>query len=279
MSYTKLFNSIITSTIWTEDDKTRILWITMLALADKNGEVQASIPGLARVAGMSVGDCEAAITKFLGPDPYSRTPDDDGRRIELIGGGFALLNHGKYREMASRDESIAANAERQRRHRDKLKRNATVTESNATVTPRNATVTDTLHIAEAEAEADTKAEREGREERPTPPLRLVEILPTGAAQDMLALQSRIQGLKKEWKLALTYEEQQAMLKNGACLYSLEDADWERLNAYLAAKVPEGAGYWQPRNRGQFIASLPDVHGHACRWEEKQGLAPKKKGWA
>ena len=96
---------------------------------------------------------------------------------------------------------------------------------------------------------------------------------------MLALQARVQGLKKEWRLALTYEEQQAMLKNGACLYSLEDADWARLHAYLAAKVPEGAGYWQPRNRGQFIASLPDVHGHACRWEEKSGNAPKKKSWS
>lgn len=154
MSYTKLFNSIITSTIWTEDDKTRILWITMLALADKNGEVQASIPGLARVAGMSIPDCEAAIGKFLGPDPYSRTPDDEGRRIEAIPGGWALLNHGKYREMASRDESIAANAERQKRHRQKLKRNAPVTHSNALVTPRNASVTDNPHIAEAEAEAD-----------------------------------------------------------------------------------------------------------------------------
>ena len=157
--YTKLFNSIITSTIWTEDDKTRILWITMLALADKNGEVQASIPGLARVAGMSVQDCETAINKFLSPDPYSRTPDDEGRRIEVIPGGWGLLNHGKYRDMASRDEQKEAEAERKRRYRDRQKRNKSG-DSEMGHVPKcpkmSHDVPKTLHIAEAEAEADTE---------------------------------------------------------------------------------------------------------------------------
>ena len=70
-NYTKLFNSIVTSTIWTEDDKTRIIWITMLAMSDKNGEVQASIPGLARLSGISIEDTEKAIKKLMEPDAYS----------------------------------------------------------------------------------------------------------------------------------------------------------------------------------------------------------------
>lgn len=149
-NYTKLFNSIVTSTIWTEDDKTRIVWITMLAIADQNGEVQASIPGLARLAAVSISDAEMAIAKFLGPDPYSRTPDNDGRRIAKIDGGWELLNHAKYRRMASLAEAKEANAERQRRHRE---RNASVTHRNATVTPQ----TD-----KAEAEADTKENKSGK---------------------------------------------------------------------------------------------------------------------
>ena len=40
--YTKLFNSILASTIWRADDKTRIVWITLLAMADKHGIVEAS---------------------------------------------------------------------------------------------------------------------------------------------------------------------------------------------------------------------------------------------
>ena len=156
MAYTKLFQSIVTSSIWTEDDKTRIVWITMLAIADKNGEIQAAIPGLARLAGVSVNDAETAINKFLSPDHYSRTKDDGGRRIELIDGGWSLLNHGKYRAMASKDEARTANAERQSRFREKQFRNASVTKSNAKVTLSNATVTHDRDIAEAEAEAEAK---------------------------------------------------------------------------------------------------------------------------
>lgn len=116
-NYTKLFNSIITSTIWTEDDRTRIVWITMLALSDQHGEIHASVPGLARVAGVGVNDAEVAIEKFLSPDKYSRTPDHDGRRILEIDGGWMLLNHEKYRKMASKEDAKEAAAERQRRKR------------------------------------------------------------------------------------------------------------------------------------------------------------------
>lgn len=149
MGYTKLFNSIITSTIWTEDDKTRIVWITMLALADKNGEVQGSVPGLARLSGVSVEAAEAALKKFLSPDLHSRTKDDEGRRIEVIDGGWHLLNHAKYRAMASKDEAKQSNAERQKRYRDRQKRNG---HQSRKVTNRDGTVTHDRDIAEADSE-------------------------------------------------------------------------------------------------------------------------------
>jgi len=159
-NYTKLFNSIVTSTIWTEDDKTRIVWITMLALSDQNGEVQSSIPGLARMAGVSVKDTENAISKFMESDEYSRTPDNEGRRIAKIDGGWELLNHAKYRRMASLADKKEAASKRQKRFRDRnatvTHSNATVTHSNATVTHSNATVTPKTYIAEAEAEAEAE---------------------------------------------------------------------------------------------------------------------------
>jgi len=85
--YVKIHQNILTSSIWSEDDATRIVWFTLLALADKHGEVNAAIPGLASQAHVSVDACEAAIKKFLGPDKYSRTPHCEGRRIEAIDGG------------------------------------------------------------------------------------------------------------------------------------------------------------------------------------------------
>jgi len=154
MSYTKLFSSIVTSTIWTEDADTCKIWVTMLAIANKHGEVQASIPGLAQISGMSLEATEIAIEKFLSPDKYSRTSDDEGRRIEKIDGGWLLLNHAKYRAMASKDEEKTATAKRQAAFRDRQKRNEKVTDSNGLVTPCNGDVTENRDIAEAKAEAD-----------------------------------------------------------------------------------------------------------------------------
>jgi hypothetical protein len=145
MAFTKLFSSIITSTVWMEDDQTRLVWITMLALADKNGEVQGSVPGLARIAAVPVDACRVALTLFLSPDPDSRTKDDEGRRIEEIDGGWLLLNHAKYRKMASKEEQIEKATARTRRYRAKRDRNALST-------PVHDIPTD----AEAEANTDTK---------------------------------------------------------------------------------------------------------------------------
>ena len=151
MAFTKLFSSIITSTVWMEDDQTRLVWITMLALADKNGEVQGSVPGLARIAAVPVDACRAALTLFLSPDPDSRTKDDEGRRIEEIDGGWLLLNHAKYRKMASKEEQIEKATARTRRYRAKRDRNALSTP-----------VHDIPTEAEADTDTDTEAEKKER---------------------------------------------------------------------------------------------------------------------
>jgi hypothetical protein len=102
--FTKLFNTIVTSTIWQEDDKTRIVWITMLAIADHDGIVSAAVPGLASVAHVDVGSTEKALKNLASPDEYSRTQDFEGRRIEVIDGGWLILNYEKYRKMLSEEE-------------------------------------------------------------------------------------------------------------------------------------------------------------------------------
>ncbi len=170
MAYTKLFNSIITSTIWSEDDQTRIVWITMLAIADKNGEVQGSIPGLARIAGVPVEACRTAINKFLSPDVDSRTKDDEGRRIDVIEGGWHLLNHGKYRNMASDADRAEKSAIRQAKHREKVKRNAPtchtiVTDSNAPITPESHQIPQA--DTNTDTDSDSKAERKTKLNKPT----------------------------------------------------------------------------------------------------------------
>jgi hypothetical protein len=167
-----------------ESDKTRIVWITLLALADKNGEVQGSIPGIARLAGVSVEDCRKAFDCLLGPDTDSRTKTLDGRRVVAIDGGWELVNHSKYRALASKEESIASNAERQRRFRA---RNGIVTQSNALVTDHNAPVTQSRDIAEAEAEAEEKTKTVG---------------PNGKAVVPETTKSRVKFTDPEWLQSL-----------------------------------------------------------------------------
>jgi hypothetical protein len=55
----------------------------MLAMADKRGRVWASIPGLANRARVPVEAAQQAIDHFLSPDLYSRTKDNEGRRVEV----------------------------------------------------------------------------------------------------------------------------------------------------------------------------------------------------
>lgn len=102
--YTKLFNTLITSTVWQENDKTRIIWITMLALADQTGGVHASIPGLAMVARVDIEATRKALENLMAPDPDSRTKEHEGRRIEEIDGGWRILNYAKYCAMMSKAE-------------------------------------------------------------------------------------------------------------------------------------------------------------------------------
>jgi hypothetical protein len=104
VTFTKLFSSITESTVWCEDSNTRIVWIAMLAMCDRNGRVWGSIPGLANRARVPVEDCREAISKFLNPDPDSRTKDHEGRRIVEIDGGWLLLNHEKYRNLRDEEE-------------------------------------------------------------------------------------------------------------------------------------------------------------------------------
>lgn len=139
----------------------------MLALADKNGEVAGSVPGLARLAAVPVDACRAALQKFLSPDPDSRSKDDGGRRIEEIDGGWLLLNHAKYRKMASKEEQIEKATARTRRYRARKERNVTSTDVYGPSTPVHDISTD----ADAEADTEEDTEQKRREDSESAPAR------------------------------------------------------------------------------------------------------------
>lgn len=138
----------------------------MLALANKHGEVMASVPGLAKVASLPIDATRRGIEKLESPDPDSRTPDEEGRRIIKIPGGWDIVNYAKHRRMASSDEERAMNAARQKRwyqrHKGQ-KPNAKPNGADGFVTPPNDSLT--VQTDNAEAEAEAKAEKSNSEEK------------------------------------------------------------------------------------------------------------------
>ena len=102
--FTKLFSSIIASTIWCESPETKVVWITMLAMADQNGVVNASAPGLAAMAQVGFESVIKALQCFEAPDEYSRSTEFEGRRIQKVDGGWLILNYQKYREIRNEEK-------------------------------------------------------------------------------------------------------------------------------------------------------------------------------
>ncbi len=131
MPFVKLDCGIIHSSLWAEDSDTKICWITLLLLADQNGFVRAAASAIAREAGIPAEVARRALDLFQSPDDESRTPDNEGKRVEKVDGGYQVLNYEKYRE---RDYT---NAERQKRFRDSKKSNVTTVTEPLPVTERN----------------------------------------------------------------------------------------------------------------------------------------------
>lgn len=139
--FTKLFQEILSSSIWNEDDKTRIVWVTLLAACNQGGVVRASVGGLAHQARVSRDDCFRALEKLSSPDEDSRSEEWDGRRIGKIDGGFLILNYARYRDRRSEDERREYMREYMRKYRKQNVNNSKQSKPG-------------LAYAEAEAEAE-----------------------------------------------------------------------------------------------------------------------------
>ena len=158
VTFTKLFSSITASTIWLEDDQTRIVWITLLAMANKNGCVFASVPGLAKMAGVPVESTRKALAKFQAPDPDSRSKEHEGRRLEEIDGGWRLLTYAKHRSIRDEEE-----------RREYLKEYMRDYRKQKALTKRNDVNHSEPSLTQAEAEAEAEADK-GQAPPDQPPL-------------------------------------------------------------------------------------------------------------
>jgi len=204
--YTKLFNSIVTSTVWQESSDIRVVWVTLLALADKNGEVQASIPGLANLANVSIPDCEEALAALSAPDEYSRTPDNEGRRIQAINGGWELLNHGTYRDKATDADRREQARLRKQRQRDRQKQDgghANVTNSHADVTNSHDLRDDVTPVSRQNSQAEAEAEADKYKSPGVPAANKQAATPVSSSQGIYLGIAEAMGIPSEFAVALS----------------------------------------------------------------------------
>ena len=136
--YGKIFSTIYSGTLhghW----EAIVTMQQLIVLADADGIVDMTPPAICAHTSIPLDIIIKGLKVLSEPDPYTRTPGEDGRRIVLIDEhrpwGWQLVNYLKYKHLRDSDEVRAQTRERVRRHRDK--RNA-VKQDETSVTLGNA---------------------------------------------------------------------------------------------------------------------------------------------
>jgi hypothetical protein len=136
------------------------VFTNLLAFCDRDGFVDKHPRAIAEEVGLTVEQVRVALDNLESPDPESRTPDEDGRRIvrtdEHRTWGWRIVNYEKYRAIRNEEDRRAQNKAAQARRRDRVK-SADSHDSRLTASARQHRSAASAH-AEAEAEAEGDAE-------------------------------------------------------------------------------------------------------------------------
>jgi len=174
--WTKLHSRIVQSSIWRKPDHVRILWITMLAMADADGIVEGSVGGLAHMASLTPEQARDALEQLKAPDDDS-SDGTTGERILGVPGGWFIINHAHYRDRRTKQQEQTA--ERTRRCRE---RKRSVTPGSAT--PEHVTPGNGRHApASSSSSSSSGTEKPGK--RGKPPAKRPEDVSDAVWQDWL----------------------------------------------------------------------------------------------
>lgn len=80
------------TSLWEFPPSAICVWIALLFLRDKDGYVDAPLPGIAYYAHLSVEETREALVMLASPDPKNKIQDNGGRRIKRNAGGIWLLD-------------------------------------------------------------------------------------------------------------------------------------------------------------------------------------------
>jgi len=99
-TWTPLWSKVVDSSLWSEPDLVVKVFLTMLAKKDADHIVRANAYQIARWANKTEDEALEALQILSSPDTRRKEPQPfDGRRIEKVADGWAILNGKYYRDM------------------------------------------------------------------------------------------------------------------------------------------------------------------------------------
>ena len=122
--YAKVFGQIYDGTLCTKGPwEALVAFQQLLVLADQDGNVDMTASAISRRTTIPIEIIEKGIQALLLPDPESRTPTEDGKRIVPLSEGRAwgwrVVNYLHYRQLKREDDRRAYHKEYW--HKRKLK--------------------------------------------------------------------------------------------------------------------------------------------------------------
>lgn len=105
MMYGKVFSQMFTGSMYGAGPQRFVVWVYAVVNMSHNYTVELNPAILAHTIGMTFEEAETAIAWLCSPDPKSRTPDQDGKRL-IHDGGFmySVVNGPKYKGIRSEDD-------------------------------------------------------------------------------------------------------------------------------------------------------------------------------
>jgi len=228
--YGKIFNSIYEGTLYGHWEAL-VTMQQLIVLASPDGIVDMTPKAIAARTGIPLEIIEKGLKVLSDPDPYTRTPGEEGRRILLIDShrpwGWLLVNHEKYKNMRDLHAVRAQTRERVRKHRESKRDVTDVTRGNAK-----------KRHSDSDSDSDSKTPLGGKD-APLPP-----------------------GFQKFWASWPKHPRKDA---RGECLKIWEKKMCEPIADTIVRHVEFLRGSEWRRDGGEYIPA-PLVYLRKARWE-------------
>lgn len=250
--YGKIFDSIYDGTLYGHWEAI-VTMQQLIVLSTPDGVIDMTPQAMAARTSIPLDIITKGLKVLSEPDPYTRTPGEDGRRIALLDDhrpwGWRLVNHGKYRRLRDMDQKREADRDRIAEKRNKSKVVATTSQ-----VVRDVAHSDSDSDSDSDSNTDTKVK-------------------SASAASRRPAQAEV-GIEVWHAYASAFQ-----IRYGVA--PIRNAKVNGMLAQFLKRVPEGeaadiAAFYVGSNRGLYVSSkhcvdllLRDAEGLRTEWATKR----------